>query len=209
MSFMKDEVIPSPTMGNLESNNPSNSQTNIQDSQDSQATEDGNELLDLDSDTHSSVTSPPSEISQPSSSIPSFSVLSKRKPHLKDDLLEIERKKLQLMEKRLSDSQNEDSLNKDEDFLFLTSILLSMKKLTHIQKLQFRGKINDWLIETLSQNASQLIIIITQIRPSSISQEQVISTHKEIPYRSKYVNVRNKSLFLQQKFHLYLPKSHY
>lgn len=46
MSFMKDEVIPSPTTGNLESNNPSNSQTNIQEY--SQATEDGNELLDLD-----------------------------------------------------------------------------------------------------------------------------------------------------------------
>ncbi|CAG4937991.1 unnamed protein product [Parnassius apollo] len=68
-------------------------------------------------------------------------------------MLEIKRRKLSLMEKRLeSESDGANSLNKDEDYLFIKSILPYMKKLTEVQKLQLRGKINDWLMEAMKQN---------------------------------------------------------
>ncbi|KAG6453240.1 uncharacterized protein LOC119191269 [Manduca sexta] len=44
------------------------------------------------------------------------------------------------------------SWQNDADYMFLMSILPSMKNLTEIQKLQFRGKVNDWLIEAYTQN---------------------------------------------------------
>jgi hypothetical protein len=56
------------------------------------------------------------------------------------------------MEKRLSDSEANENLKNDEDYLFLMSILPSMKKLTDLQKLRFWGKINDWLLEAITQN---------------------------------------------------------
>lgn len=46
----------------------------------------------------------------------------------------------------------EGDARKDPDYMFLMSILSSMKKLTEIQKLEFRGKINDWLLEVMTSN---------------------------------------------------------
>ncbi|XP_053625358.1 uncharacterized protein LOC128683597 [Plodia interpunctella] len=57
-----------------------------------------------------------------------------------------------LIENKLSSSGMEDVPRNDTDYMFLMSLLPSMKQLTELQKLHFRGKINDWLIETMSQN---------------------------------------------------------
>ncbi|XP_013195055.1 transcription factor Adf-1 [Amyelois transitella] len=46
----------------------------------------------------------------------------------------------------------DDATKNDTDYMFLMSLLPSMKQLTEIQKLHFRGKINDWLIEAMTQN---------------------------------------------------------
>ena len=62
------------------------------------------------------------------------------------------KKETLLMEKRLKETENDQKLHNDEDFLFLRSILPSMKKLTELQKLEFRGKINQWLYETTERN---------------------------------------------------------
>lgn len=56
----------------------------------------------------------------------------------------------EVMETR-SQSTDDGSKN-DTDYLFLLSLLPIMKRLTEIQKLQFRGKINDWLLEIVTQN---------------------------------------------------------
>nr|CAH7739702.1 unnamed protein product [Callosobruchus chinensis] len=108
----------------------------------------------MDSDSNISLTSPRPQSSRSSSrqssTTPSIS-LPKKRGSTKEDYLEIERKKLSLMEKRI-EIQNNSNLDKDDDMLYFQSLLPSMKKLTHIQKLKLRGKINDWLVETLSQN---------------------------------------------------------
>ena len=56
------------------------------------------------------------------------------------------------MEKRLKETENDQKLHNDEDFFFLRSILPLMKKLTELQKLEFRGKINQWLYEATERN---------------------------------------------------------
>lgn len=40
----------------------------------------------------------------------------------------------------------------DPDYLYLMSLLPTLKQLTEIQKLQLRGKINEWLLEALTTN---------------------------------------------------------
>lgn len=55
------------------------------------------------------------------------------------------------MEKRLTESDNT-NLNHDEDFLFFKSILPCMKKMTDLQRFQLRGKVNEWLIEAMTEN---------------------------------------------------------
>nr|CAH7760717.1 unnamed protein product [Callosobruchus chinensis] len=145
MTFLKDEVLPAPTTGNLQE---------LEESQVTQDTDETPEIYDMDSDSNISLTSPRPQSSRSSSrqssTTPSIS-LPKKRGSTKQDYLEIERKKLSLMEKRI-EIQNNSNLDKDDDMLYFQSLLPSMKKLTHIQKLKLRGKINDWLVETLSQN---------------------------------------------------------
>ncbi|XP_023945537.1 uncharacterized protein LOC112051220 [Bicyclus anynana] len=38
----------------------------------------------------------------------------------------------------------------DADYMFLVSLLPTMRKLSNVQKLQFRGKVNQWLLEAVS-----------------------------------------------------------
>lgn len=40
----------------------------------------------------------------------------------------------------------------DADYMFLVSLLPTMRKLTDLQKLQFRGKVNQWLLDALQEN---------------------------------------------------------
>ncbi|XP_077288711.1 uncharacterized protein LOC143913064 isoform X2 [Arctopsyche grandis] len=143
MSFMKNEVTPASYTGNLTVNE----------------TESSHETEKRDTDIIESVSSPGSynvqspagsSGSQPSSN---FKI---RKRSIKDAMLEIEKKKLLLMETRFKDSQQDDKLKNDEDFLFLRSILPTMKKLNELQKLRFRGKINEWLLEACTENERAL-----------------------------------------------------
>ncbi|CAG9784035.1 unnamed protein product [Diatraea saccharalis] len=55
-----------------------------------------------------------------------------------------------LVEERLTDlyAQNKN----DPDFLFLMSLMPSIKQLTDIQKLNFKVKINDWLLQEITLN---------------------------------------------------------
>ncbi|XP_026757689.1 uncharacterized protein LOC113517259 [Galleria mellonella] len=46
----------------------------------------------------------------------------------------------------------EDGPRNDPDYMFLMSVLPSIKQLTEIQKLHFRGKVNEWLLETIMHN---------------------------------------------------------
>lgn len=62
-------------------------------------------------------------------------------------MFELERRKLYLMEKRLNESSVNEELKKDEEYMFLMSTLPTVKKLTDLQKLRFRGKINEWLLK--------------------------------------------------------------
>ena len=84
--------------------------------------------------------------------------LEKKRQHERRDARD--RKKIKLMEKRLNQSNEEENLRNDADYLFLRSILPSMKKLSEYQKLRFRGKINDWLLEALtpSQNSNSFYV---------------------------------------------------
>nr|CAI5826740.1 unnamed protein product [Callosobruchus analis] len=137
MTFLKDEVLPAPTTGNLQE---------LEESQVTQDTDETPEIYDMDSDSNISLTSPRPQSSRSSSrqssTTPSIS-LPKKRGSTKEDYLEIEQTKLSLMEKRI-EIQNNSNLDKDDDMLYFQSLLPSMKKLTHIQKLKLRGKINDW-----------------------------------------------------------------
>ncbi|KAF5280206.1 hypothetical protein FQR65_LT15030 [Abscondita terminalis] len=95
MSFVKDEIVPAPSTGNLQDSQTSNTH-------ETEST--NNDLYDLDSETTGSVTSPlplPSPVESSSSQ-----ASSRKRTSIKDDLLEIEKKKLSLMEKRLTETDN-------------------------------------------------------------------------------------------------------
>lgn len=141
MSFAKDELIPASSSGNLSNNEIETLET---------------ENIETHSDTEMMAPASP-VLSQPipspiGSSASQTSSSFRKRTNIRDDMLEIEKKKLLLMETRLKDNQEEEKLKNDEDFLFLKSILPNMKKLSDLQKLRFRGKINDWLIEAFTEN---------------------------------------------------------
>ncbi|CAF4957612.1 unnamed protein product [Pieris macdunnoughi] len=61
--------------------------------------------------------------------------------------------KLNELSKKI-DNQNpfDDELRNNPDFMFLMSILPTIRDLTDVQKFTFRGKVNEWLLEALAQN---------------------------------------------------------
>ncbi|XP_077300958.1 uncharacterized protein LOC143921502 [Arctopsyche grandis] len=144
MSFMKTEFTPASSTGNLTVNETESSHNT--------------ENTQTDTDIFDSVSSPDSYHEQSPAGCSSFqpSSTSIGKRCIEDDMLEIEKKKLMLMEKHLKDSQQDENLKNDEDFLFLRSILPTMKKLNELQKLRFRGKINQWLLEACTENERAL-----------------------------------------------------
>ncbi|XP_077287454.1 uncharacterized protein LOC143912125 [Arctopsyche grandis] len=151
MSFMKTEVTRASSTGNLTVNE-TESRHNTENTQ-------------TDTDIFDSVSSPGSYHEQSpagsSNCQPSSTSIRKRsenirKRRIKDDMLEIEKKQSMVMEKRLKDSQQDENLKNDEDFLFFRSILPTLKKLNELQKLRFRGKINEWLIEACTENERAL-----------------------------------------------------
>lgn len=154
MTFLRDEVMPAPSTGNLSVNETEDSQ-GVEDIETAEEnTEMQNNLDNSDSEMVEPIMSPPSRpvpTSSPCSSEQASSS-SRKRMNVRSSLLEIEKKKLLLMEKRLKETQHDQELNNDEDFLFLRSILPSMKKLTDLQKFQFRGKVNEWLFEATKQN---------------------------------------------------------
>jgi hypothetical protein len=47
----------------------------------------------------------------------------------------------------------DDMQRNDPDYLYLMSILPSMKQLTEIQKLHFKSKVSDWMLQVITSNA--------------------------------------------------------
>lgn len=140
LEFIRNEVLPTPFNENL---NASECFENV----DIRIEEDS---ADVDFEFAESFAASPAsqQSSEPPVSQPMH--VSRKRGNMRAEMLEIERKKMRLLEKTLDQSSEEESLRNDVDYLFLRSILPSMKKLTEYQKLCFRGKINDWLLEALA-----------------------------------------------------------
>ncbi|XP_038215937.1 transcription factor Adf-1-like [Zerene cesonia] len=51
-----------------------------------------------------------------------------------------------------SHSGSTEDLKNDPDYMFLMSVLPTVRNLSDVQKFVFRGKINEWLLEALTQN---------------------------------------------------------
>ena len=152
MAFMKDEIIPAQTAGNLHINH----QLRIDDAEINDAQEESQQSVESqemrDSEEGPIQSPAPQRLSSSSSSSLPSSTRKRKANSMREDMLELEKKKLMLLEKRVSESRENELLQKDEDYLFLMSILPTMKKLNDLQKLRFRGKINDWLLEAVTQN---------------------------------------------------------
>ncbi|CAK1545078.1 unnamed protein product [Leptosia nina] len=88
---------------------------------------------------------PPRKVHKSESPEPSTSEPESRKLlHITNKLNELSRR---------MDNQNpfDEELRNDPDFMFLMSILPTIRTLTDVQKFTFRGKVNEWLLEALAQ----------------------------------------------------------
>lgn len=151
MAFIKDEIVPSKTTGNLDTGNETRNQPeeNPDDPAPIHNDESSEDTEMIEAEQPSPAASNPSTDSRATEDS-SCSISSKRKRNAasqREAMLVLENKKLQFMEARLKTSQELAELRNDEDYLYLMSILPSMRRLSPIQKLRFRGKINEWLIE--------------------------------------------------------------
>ncbi|XP_028166305.1 transcription factor Adf-1-like [Ostrinia furnacalis] len=170
LGFLRDEVMPNVTEGNLShtevSNRISNSSIELEHSQENTTGHDEEASIypQQESSQDASISlqeasSLSQEISTPSREA-STSQLSRKKKTANDirtEFLELERKKIRLLENDLSNqSRNEASRheNKSDDYYFLMSLLPQMEKFTPIQKFRVRQKFNQALLDELSVNES-------------------------------------------------------
>lgn len=167
MSFIRDEIIPSKTSGNLID---SDRYMDTEETESSSSNSRQGSIVE-------NVQSPPfvdDSLPCESSSTSSSSTRKRSANSLREDMILLEKRKLDLMEQRLNASQANQDLNRDEDYLYLMSILPTMQKLNSIQKLRLRGKINEWLLlEMTGNNYSDLSTSHHSIdnRCSSVPQE--------------------------------------
>lgn len=177
LRFLRDEVVPNITEGNLSSTEVSNQISNdsfeIEDiseesSQENTTGHDEESSIYPQQTSTSSQEAPVSSLeaatSSQETSTPSreasTSQRSRKKKTANDirtEFLELERKRIRLLENDLSNqNRNEASRheNKSEDYYFFMSLLPQMEKFTPVQKFRVRQKINQALLDELSVNES-------------------------------------------------------
>ncbi|XP_037973534.2 uncharacterized protein LOC119693649 [Plutella xylostella] len=66
---------------------------------------------------------------------------------------------------RLSDfmQRHVKALQRDPDELYLLSLVPMLQRLTCVQKLQFRGKVNEWLLDAITQSEADCAEVHTQL----------------------------------------------
>lgn len=159
LSFLRDEILPSVTEGNLSSTNYSfeieviserNSQENITD-RDDEASISGQQTST--SSQESSISSQEASTSSGEASTSQRSIKRKTANDIRTEFLELERKRIRLLENDLSSqSRNEGHKdeNKSDDYFFFMSLLPQMERFTPVQKFRVRQKINQALLDELS-----------------------------------------------------------
>ncbi|CAK1585168.1 unnamed protein product [Parnassius mnemosyne] len=142
LGFLKDEYMPLTAESNL-------------DEGDSEIIIDYGDDHDIAVEVLNEVRSPsPSRISSPiEPSTSSYQSSKKKRQNIQDiraEYLEIEKKKLKILENDISKNIPLDSEKKTDDYYFLMSILPEMEKLPPTQKLRLRNKINQALLEEIT-----------------------------------------------------------
>lgn len=160
---MRDEILPNVTEGNLSSteicNQISEVSNETKDSQESTiGCDEEASIYPQQPSTSSEEASISSQEASPPSREASTSQRSSKKKTANDirtEFLELERKRLKLLENDLSNqSRNEASRheNKSDDYYFFMSLLPQMEKFTPVQKFRVRQKINQAILDELSVN---------------------------------------------------------
>ncbi|XP_023027407.2 uncharacterized protein isoform X1 [Leptinotarsa decemlineata] len=135
LGFLKDEYMPLAAESNLDEGD-----SVILDNEDND---------DMSIEVINEVKSP-CRASSPIEPSTSNSQNSKRRQNIQAQYLEIEKKKLKLLENDMSKNTSVDSERKSDDYHFLMSILPEMEKLPIIQKLRLRNKINKALLDEIN-----------------------------------------------------------
>lgn len=135
MLFIKDDVTPEVNEGNLDENIDEN-------------------CINNDDDDDFERPSTPQSIAGTSSSRQYTSTNRKRAQDIRHEFMEVEKKKLELLQIKLSQSgerQEQDC----EDLLFFKSLLPYMKELTPMQKLRARNKITEVIMGEMNSGITQ------------------------------------------------------
>lgn len=130
MRFLQDEVLPAPSFGNLSQDSMSPLST-INDDDDERTIE-SRPSIDMNLSTCDST--------------PRRSLSDHR-----NEMLRLEKEKLELIKARIQDKKEEE-LKNDEDYMFFMSMLPPFKRLTTLQKLRFRHKVSEMILEMTTQN---------------------------------------------------------
>lgn len=142
LSFLRDEIIV--TLGD----------STLVETETLHAEDEGDAEADgsiIDVDKVENIASPVSDQFPPSPQNPQHKPSKKRQTpnELRAEYLEIEKRKLQLLEKEILQKEGPSSV-KSDDYHFLMSILTEMEKLRPIQKLRLRNTINQALMDEIN-----------------------------------------------------------
>ncbi|GBP43101.1 hypothetical protein EVAR_96363_1 [Eumeta japonica] len=129
--------------------------------------------------------------STPSTSSASTRVAKRQTPNeLRAEYLEIERKKLKMMELELTQRNDRETQPKSEDYHFLMSILPQMERLPPIQKIRLRNKINQALLQEME---------IGKRSPSALSSESDGSEQSDATIKGSNEDEENSYQVVRRK----------
>lgn len=180
LRFLRDEVVPNVTEGNLSSTEVSNQISNdsfeieyISEENSQENTTGHDEECSIypqqtsTSSQEAPVYSQEASTSSPETYTPSRKASSSLRPRkkktandIRTEFLELEKKRIKLLENDLSHQiRNEASKHdhKSEDYYFFMSLLPQMEKFTPVQKFRVRQKINKALLDELDVNESMYL----------------------------------------------------
>ena len=160
LSFLIPMMKPRSTTGNLPVSDPSMSQVleehEGEASNENDFTQHDEDIADIDDSEEENVSQTNTQISTPVGPKPQQKTPKRKQPpSLQNEALDLERRKVQLMEARFAVPQTNPA--EDEDLSFFKSLLPSIKKLPDIRRMKLRSKILNCVItelETHEQNTS-------------------------------------------------------
>lgn len=111
---------------------------------------------------------------------PNINILKRSLGDLAEEINDVGEKRVRVIDEHSNNINDNDDLTMDADYMYLMSILPTVRNLSEIQKLRFRGKVNDFLLKAITENESIAFNNYQGYYPTSVKNDRHSETISKV-----------------------------